>query len=63
MLHGLLTNARLESHSSVPNARQRLDRGAMAFCIFVGQELGGVGWLILSKEAHDTQGEPLLLEM
>ncbi|MDY6917200.1 MAG: hypothetical protein SVP26_04525 [Chloroflexota bacterium] len=60
MLHGLLTNARLESHSSVPNARQRLDRGAMAFCVFAGRELGSIGWVAFSKEAQASLDEPPL---
>ena len=32
-----------EFRSHVPNARERLDKGAVATCVFVGKELGHIG--------------------
>lgn len=37
-------------------ARRSLDQGAIAFCVFVGQELAHIGWLALTKEAMATFG-------
>ena len=48
----------LEFRSHVPNARKRLDKGAIAFCIFVGQELAHIGWVALTQQAKDTLPEP-----
>ena len=48
----------LEFRSHVPNARKRLDKGAIAFCIFVGQELAHIGWIALTQQAKDTLPEP-----
>ncbi len=47
-----------EFRSKVPNAKKRLDKGAMAFCIFVGKELGSVGWAATTQEAKDSLSEP-----
>ena len=47
-----------EFRSLVPEARQRLDRGATALCIFVGSELGNVTWVATTQEARDCIGEP-----
>jgi len=33
-------------------ARSRLDKGAVAFCIFVKGEIAHIGWVALSEEAH-----------
>ena len=44
----------LEFRSSNPNSRQLLDKGAEAFCIFVGRELANIGWIIMTKQAKDT---------
>jgi len=33
-------------------ARSRLDKGAIAFCIFVKGEIAHIGWVALSEEAH-----------
>jgi len=46
-----------EFRSQVLNAREKLDKGAMAFCIFVGQELANIGWIALTQEAMDSLGE------
>ena len=32
--------------------RERLDKGAVALCIFVGRELAHIGWLAMSEEAQ-----------
>lgn len=37
-------------------APRRLNKGAIAFCLFVGHELAHIGWVALSKEAKDTFG-------
>ncbi len=47
-----------EFRSTIPNARRRLDRGAIAMCIFVGRELANIGWFAMSQEAKDSLGEP-----
>ncbi len=33
-------------------ARRMLDKGAIAFCIFVKGEIAHIGWIALSEEAH-----------
>jgi len=48
----------LEFRSYVINARERLDKGAIAFCIFVGQELAYIAWLAMSQQAKDVLDEP-----
>ena len=48
----------LEFRSYVTNARDRLDKGAIAFCIFVGSELACIGWVALTQEAMDSLDEP-----
>lgn len=47
-----------EFRSYVPNARQRLDRGAPALCIFVGNELANLSWAAMTQEAMNSLGEP-----
>ena len=47
-----------EFRSQVDNARERLDNGALAFCIFIGQELAHIGWVAMSQEAKDSLNEP-----
>ena len=37
--------------SLIPNARERLDSGAIAFCTFVRHELAHIGWVALTDEA------------
>ena len=48
----------LEFRSQVVNAREALDRGAIAFCIFVGKELANIGWLAVTQQAKDVLNEP-----
>jgi len=43
-----------EFRSQIPGARERLEKGAIAFCIFVGRELANIGWIALSEEAMRT---------
>lgn len=40
--------------SHVINARRRLDKGAIAFCVFIGRELAHVGWVTMTDEAKNT---------
>jgi len=50
----------LEFRSQVNNARHRLDKGAVTFCIFVGQELAYYGWIATTEAAMKALGEPPL---
>lgn len=45
-----------EFRSKIINSRERLDKGATAFCIFVGQELAHIGWVALTQEAVESLG-------
>ncbi len=36
------------------NARRGLDKGAIAFCFYVGSELAHIGWVAMSEEAKKT---------
>ncbi len=47
-----------EFHLHVPNARERLDRGAVATCVFVGKELAHIGWAAFDQRALDSLNEP-----
>ena len=42
----------LEFLSQAVNARESLDKGAIAFCIFVGPELAHIGWVAMTEEAR-----------
>jgi len=44
----------LEFRSHVINARERLDKGAIAFCIFVGSELAYIAWVAMTQQAKDV---------
>jgi len=48
----------LEFCAHVMNTRERLDKGAVALCIFVGPELASVEWVAMTQEAKDSVGEP-----
>ena len=48
----------LEFRSQIISARQNLDKGAMAFCLFVGQELAHRRWVAMSDEVKNSIGEP-----
>ena len=41
----------LEFRSQVTYAREKLDKGAVALCIFVEKELGYIGWDVFTEEA------------
>ncbi len=43
-----------ELQKHVSNAKRRLDSGAIAFCIFAGQELASVHWAALTQEAKNV---------
>lgn len=47
-----------EFRSQIPDARELLDGGAIALCIFVGRELANMGWLVTSQQAMDILGGP-----
>jgi len=47
-----------EFRSQVAGARERLEKGAIAFCVFVGRDLAHIGWVCLSQEAQDSLKEP-----
>ena len=36
------------------NSRIGLDRGAVAFCVFIDNEIAHIGWLAMNKEAKNT---------
>ena len=53
----------LEFRSHITNARERLDSGAIAFCIFIGQELANIGWVAMTQQAKDSlNGPPLKVD-
>jgi len=47
-----------EFRSLVSNARQRLDSGVVALCIFAGTELANMAWVATTQQAKDCMGEP-----
>jgi hypothetical protein len=47
----------LEFRSHVINVTERLDRGAIAFCVFVERELAHIFWVAMNEEAKDVLGE------
>lgn len=48
----------LEFRSHVPNGRERLDSGAVAFCIFTGRELANISWVAMTQQAMDSLNKP-----
>lgn len=43
--------------------RERLDKGAIAFCIFFGRELAHIAWLIMTEEAkRSIHGLPIQVD-
>ena len=40
------------------DAREALDNGAKATCLFVGRELAHIGWLAMTEEAKNSLNEP-----
>jgi len=47
----------LDFRSYVINARRRLDRGAIAFCLFFDGDLAYIGWLAMTEEAKESLTE------
>jgi len=47
-----LAGERQDFRDIVPCARLALDRGAVAFCVYTGNELAHVGWLAMSAPAR-----------
>ena len=47
-----LAEERQDFRDIVPGARHALDRGAVAFCVYDGDELAHVGWLAMSAPAR-----------
>ncbi len=47
-----------EFRSQHPRYRERLDKGAVAACVFVAGDLAYVGWVALSDRAKESMGEP-----
>jgi hypothetical protein len=43
---------------SIINARAALDKGATAFCIFIGGELAHIGWAAMNEEARKLVESP-----
>ena len=48
----------LDFRSHVRGSRRRLDGGAAAICLFIGDELAHIGWVAMSREACASLGEP-----
>ena len=48
----------LEFRSPVANARKRLAKGAVAFCLFAGSVLVSITWVALTQKAKDSLDEP-----
>ena len=48
----------LEFCPHVVNARERLDKGAIALCLFVGPKLASVEWIAMTQEAKECVDEP-----
>ena len=49
-----------EFRSSSLDSRERLDKGAIASCLFLGRQLGHIGWAATTREAKDSLHEPPL---
>lgn len=43
-----------QSSGGIYTYRERLDKGAIAFCIFIGRELAHVTWVAMTPEAKNT---------
>jgi hypothetical protein len=47
-----------EFYSITANAREKLESGAIATCVFVGKELANLGWVAMTQEAKDSLKSP-----
>ena len=48
----------LQFRSPLNNDRDRLEKGAIALCIFIGRELAHIHWIAMTEEAMKILGEP-----
>jgi len=48
----------LEFRYRARNTRERLDKGAVLFCLFVEQELANISWLAMTQAAMNSLNEP-----
>ena len=48
----------LDFRSQDRDSYRRLSSGAVAICLFIGNELAHIGWVAMSKQAHDSLSEP-----
>jgi len=44
----------LEFRSHAVNANDRLDKGAVAFCVFSERDLASIGWVAMTQEVKDS---------
>jgi len=49
-----LANEGMDIRQLFPNAWQSLDRGAIAFCVFIDNELAHIGWVATTEEAKQS---------
>ena len=52
-----LARCGLDFRPYVMGARQKLNKGAIAFCFFADRELAHIGWAAVSQEAQKSLGE------
>jgi hypothetical protein len=53
----------LDFRSQARDSYRRLSSGAVAICLFIGNELAHIGWVAMSKQARDSLGEtPMTLD-
>jgi len=45
-------------YNTVADAKQRLDSGAVVFCIFKEKELASIGWVAMNRAAKDSLFQP-----
>jgi hypothetical protein len=45
-------------HPGVTNIRQRLDKGAVAFCVFMEKDLASIGFIAMTQKAMDGLNQP-----
>jgi hypothetical protein len=45
-------------YEQVPDAYERLDAGAAAFCVFLGDSLVSLGWVAFTEKAHKSLFQP-----
>jgi len=52
-----LENEGLKFRSQPVKNRNRLDKGAIAFCILIERELANIGWVAMTQQAKDALNE------